>query len=89
MEEQAQPVDSRQADKAAAKRSGWSYELMWVSCRTSEQPIGIAAAAKRFTARAERRVARFQVASGLEDYYQEEQERLDALYDSWEDEDYL
>ena len=70
----------RQHNKAASVRSAQSYELMWLSCQTGEGIVGAAAAAKQLTARAARRVARFQVEDGLEDYYDEEQDRLDRLY---------
>lgn len=77
--------DPRQANKAATVRSAQAYELMWRSCRTGQRLVGTGAAAKRFTARSERRVGQYQVAEGLEDYYAEEQDILDAYYDEYGD----
>lgn len=75
--------DPRQANKAATVRSGQAIELMWRSCRTGEVLRGAHAVAKRATARADRRVGQYQVEEGLEDYYAEEQDILDAYYDEY------
>lgn len=73
-------MDVRQFNKAQQVRSGWSYELMAISCRTGRGFPGTAGLAKRFTNRAFRRAAAYYVEEGLEDYWLEEQEHYDALY---------
>lgn len=76
-------MDIRQHDKAARVRSGWAYELQAISCRTGRGFPGTAGDAKHFTNRAQRRVNSFLVEEGLDDYYGEVQEELDAIFDEW------